>query len=206
MRRMILSAVLAGGVCLLAVAATISGAALAQAQGPAIAPTPIKLERYDGFKEGRLAVYTGAVSTEPHVFTLDDLTILAPVMMTLRGERGTPLKIKVSKYAEEPLREVALDADGRADVRFRTQGGFYARVSSTSEEPVPYTLLVAVGDEVKPELPSVYASYEEAAKRSNGMSGDAGGVGGNLVLWLIAGALMAIVVLLALLVQKRSRP
>lgn len=206
MRRTTWRAVLAGASCLLAVAATIPGAALAQAQGPAIAPTPIKLERYDRFKEGRLAVYTGAVSAEPHVFTLDDLTILAPVLMTLHGEPGSQLKIKVSKYAEEPLREVALDAEGRADVRFRTQGGFYARVSSTSEKPVPYTLLVAVGDEVKPELPSVYGSYEETAKRSTGKSGDAGGVGGNPVLWLIAGALLAIVVLLALLVLKRSRP
>lgn len=168
------------------------------------APTPIKLEGFDKFKDGRLAVYTGTVAATPHVYTLDDIGILSPVLLTLRGEPDSGLRIKISKYAEEPLREVSLGSDGRANVSFRTQGGFYARVSA-GDRPTPYALVVAVGDEVKPELPSFLATYEELENGPGSLSGK-GASEGNPVLWVIAAALLAIVGLLALLVLKRNRP
>lgn len=189
---------------LLAVLAGVGFVApLAQAAGPP--PTPIQLERYERFPSARLAIYTGTVTADPHVLTLDDLSILSPVALTLRGEPGSGLKLKISKYAEEPLREASLDAEGRAEVRFRTQGGFIAHVSG-SGEPTPYALLVAVGDEAKPELPSILTSYEDFAGAADGERSSTGGGPGSSVLWVIAIALVAIVILLGILVLRRARP
>lgn len=190
----------------------------------------ISLQRYAKFANGQLAVYRGDVSATPHVFTLDNLTVLSPVFVTLRAPASSGVTLRISKFAEEPLREVPVGAEGEARVSFRTEGGFYARVSGKGPA-APYALYVVVGDAVAPPLPPVtitYAEFERRAKEAPAAPGgapvtrdDAGasgarpaagapapaspGSGGSLVQWVIAGALVVIIALLAVLVMRRNK-
>jgi hypothetical protein len=218
----------------LLLAGLLAGPASAAPQpgpAPGPAPTAITLQRYAKFANGQLAVYTGEVAGTPHVYTLDNLRVLSPVFVTLHAPPGSGATLKISKFAEEPLRDATVDAKGEARVSFRTEGGFYARVSGPGPA-TRYSLYVVVGDEVASALPlatSSYAEFERRAEVSSAAQGGApggagvgvvtpaagaaagdgappqGGPSGRVALWVIAVALSVIVALLAVLVWRRNK-
>jgi hypothetical protein len=126
-------------------------------------PTVIQLAESAKFKDMRVAVYEGEVATTPHLFTLDGLTVLTPVSVILASQPGSGLKLKLSKVAEEPLREGEVKSDGIVSYTFKTEGGFIAKVSGPGKQ-TPYRLAVMVGREAKPKLFPPTMSYEDFEK------------------------------------------
>ncbi|MEK8034166.1 hypothetical protein AACH06_25350 [Ideonella sp. DXS29W] len=123
----------------------------ARAEGPV---QPIQLQPTRRFAPAKGAMVRGAAGAEPRRYSLDQINILQPVSVTLIAPVGSGLKLVLSKVAAEPLRQAELDAKGLANLKFRTEGGFYAAVHG-GPKPVPYQLLVLVGPEEKRKLPSI---------------------------------------------------
>ena len=152
-----------GLLALLAGGFTLVAAQPAAPRLPASPPTVIQLQESEALKDVRAAVYQGEVATTPHVFTLDGLTVLTPVSVTLSAEPGSGLRLKLSKVAEEPLREGEVGPDGTISFTFKTEGGFIAKVSGSGKQ-TPYRLAVLAGREAKPKLFPATMSYEEFEK------------------------------------------
>lgn len=173
---------------------------LANAQAPAAAaPGIIRLDPkpMEGLKHGRAVVVKGKAGPEGHRFMLDKLTMMMPVTVALRPTRdGDALDLQLSKYAwNQPLRQGGTTGE---TLRFhiRTESEFQITVSAR-EAGTPYRLLVWVGDEVKPQMRPVVVKASEF---------EGGGRDwGSLVLWVIAGLLLAGVALLAIVVLRRKR-
>ena len=169
--------------------------ALAQEPPP---PQVFRLEptKLEGIPHGRAAVVKGEAGPEGHRFLVDNLSMMMPVGIALRPvSRDDTVSLSVTKYAwNQPLRQG--DAEGEPlHLKFRTEGEFQLTV--TAEQPgTPYRLLVWVGDEVQPKLTPVVVKASEFESDE--------GFGGSLVLWVIAGALVIGVVLLAVLVLRRK--
>lgn len=169
---------------------------------PALAQEPpanqvFRLEprKLDGIEVGRAAVVKGEAGPGGHRFLVDGLSMMTPVGIALRPVSGDDkVEIALTKYAwDQPLREGV--ADGRPlHMKLRTEGEFQITVTAP-EEGTPYRLLVWVGDEVTPKL-------RPAVVKASEFEGDQGS--GGLVLWIIAGALVVAVFLLAVLVLRRK--
>lgn len=176
--------------------ATPSG--FAAQEGP---PKVIRLEpkKMEGLDEGKAVVVKGGAGPQAHRFGVDKITYQMPVVVALRPvNKGDQVALKLTKYAwNQPLREGETNGDVLR-YAFRTEGEFQISVSATKPD-TPYRLLVWVGDEVKPTLRPVVvkASEFQGDAPSNASSG-------GVVLWVIAGALIAIVALLAVIVLRRK--
>lgn len=142
---------------------TIAVAQTPAARPPANPPTVIQLHESPSLKDVRIAAYQGEVATTPHLFTLDGLTVLTPVSVTLACEPGSGLKLKLSKVAEEPLREGEVGPKGTVGFTFKTEGGFIAKVSGPGKQ-TPYRLVVMAGREAKPKLFPATMTYENFEK------------------------------------------
>jgi hypothetical protein len=126
-------------------------------------PTVIQLKDSPPLKDVQTAIYQGEVATTPHIFTLDGLSVLTPVSVTLACEPGSGLKLKISKVAEEPLREGGVGPEGTVGFTFKTEGGFIAKVSGPGKQ-TPYRLAVMAGKEAKPKLFPPTMSYKDFEK------------------------------------------
>ena len=123
----------------------------AGAEGPV---QPLTLSASQHFAHTRSTVAQGVAGTEPQRYAVEQTNILQPVSVTLIAPADSGLKLVLSKVAAEPLRQAVVDAKGWANLKFRTEGGFYAAVHGGSK-PVSYQLLVLVGDEEKRRPPSI---------------------------------------------------
>lgn len=115
--------------------------------------------------------------------------------------KGDEVTLRLTKHAwNQPLREGSTSGDVLR-YAFRTEGEFQIAVSAKKPD-TPYRLLVWVGDEVKPQLRPVVVKASEFAEEKP--ASGAGLLGGGVVMWVIAAALIAIVGLLAVIVLRRK--
>jgi hypothetical protein len=162
-------------------------------------PKVIRLEpkKMAGVDQGKAVVVKGAAGTTAHRFVVDKLTYQMPVAVVLRPvNKGDEVGLKVTKYAwNQPLRAGSTEGD-LLRYTFRTEGEFQVAVDAKKAQ-TPYRLMIWVGDETKPEFaPVVIKASEFEADQGWGIS--------SIVLWVIAAALILIVVLLGALVMKRK--
>lgn len=169
---------------------------------PALAQEPpsnqvfrLEPKKLDGIEVGRATVVKGEAGPGGHRFLVDGLSMMMPVGIALRPvSSDDKVEISLTKYAwDQPLREGVADGEP-LHMKLRTEGEFQITVTAP-EEGTPYRLLVWVGDEVTPKL-------RPAVVKASEFEGDSGG--GGLVLWVIAGALVIAVGLLAVLVLRRK--
>ena len=161
-------------------------------------PTVLRLEpkKMSGVDQGKAVVVKGAAGATAHRFVVEKLTYQMPVAVAVRPvNKGDEINLKVTKYAwNQPLRAGSTDGD-LLRYAFRTEGEFQIAVDAKKPQ-TPYRLMVWVGDETKPEFtPVVVKASEHETQRSGFSSG---------VLWVIAVALILIVILLGILVMKRK--
>jgi hypothetical protein len=183
------------GLVLTVALAAVAAAPLTLAAEPQ--PKVIRLEpkKMDGVAVGKAVVVKGGAGPKAHRFALDKLTYQMPVVVALRPVyKGDEVGLKIAKYAwNQPDRQGATSGD-LLRYAFRTEGEF--QISVDAKQPnTPYRLLVWVGDEMKPELRPVVVKASEFTGEKK--------AAGSLVMWVIAGALVAIVALLAVLVLRR---
>lgn len=180
--------------CLLALALVLSTAGLAQ-EPPANQVFRLEPKKLDGIEVGRAVVVKGEAGPAGHRFLVDGLSMMMPVGIALRPVSGNDtVAISLTKYAwDQPLREGVAEGEP-LHMKLRTEGEFQITVTA-DEEGTPYRLLVWVGDEVTPKL-------QPAVVKASEFEGDSGGAG--LVLWIIAGALLVAIALLAILVLRRK--
>jgi hypothetical protein len=184
------------GLLVTAALAAVAAAPLALAADPQ--PKVIRLapKKMDGVDVGKAVVVKGGAGPQPHRFALEKLTFQMPVVVALRPvNKGDEVGVKIAKYAwNQPDRQGSTDGE-LLRYAFRTEGEF--QISVEAKKPnTPYRLLVWVGDEMKPELRPVVVKASEFADEEQSS-------GGGLLLWVIAGALVAIVGLLTALVLRR---
>lgn len=177
-------------------------ASAAFATAPPAKAYRLELKHMKGIAHGTAAVVKGVAEPKAHRFVVDGMTINTPVVVLVRPVRGSDsVKLQLTKYAwDQPLRQG--EAQGKTlAFKFRTEGEFQLSVSAS--KPTPYRLLVWAGDKVKPELAPVVVKASRYKGKHAG-NGEHGG-GWGLVLWVIAAALAAGVILLAVLVFRRIR-
>lgn len=176
----------------------LAGTAIAQAPAPDAGPQIIRLEPkpMEGLDRGKAVVVKGKAGPEAHRFLVDGLSFMNPVGVALRPvDKGNRVELAITKYAwNSPLRQGDTDGD-ILRYGFRTEGEF--QISVTAPEPgTDYRLMVWVGDETKPDFAPVVVKASE-------FEGEGGGWG-SLVLWVIAGALVLLVGLVAFIAFRRK--
>jgi hypothetical protein len=161
-------------------------------------------------KQGRIAIVEGLVGAEGEKLAVADLSVLQPVEVTLfTPDAGDDVRIELSKFIlDAPALTGTTKGEGFCTFKFRTQGDLQIKLASPAG-PNVYRLLVWVGDEVGPPLPAAFVPMDEWKKQqaSSPVAGPAAAAGsfGPSVLWIIAGALVVIAALLAVMVMKRGR-
>ena len=170
--------------------------AIVQAAAPA-APNIIRLQPkpMEGLDRGKAVVVKGKAGPEAHRFLVDGLSFMNPVGVALRPvTKGERVELAVTKYAwDRPLRQGGTDAD-ILRYGFRTEGEFQISVSA-AEPGTEYRLMVWVGDETQPDFAPVVVKASEF---------EGGDRWGSLVLWVIAGALVLLVALVAFIAFRRK--
>ncbi len=173
-------------------------APLGHAQAPAPAePSIIRLQPkpMEGLDRGKAVVVKGKAGPEAHRFLVDGLSFMNPVGVALRPvEKGERVELAITKYAwDRPLRQGGTDGD-ILRYGFRTESEFQISVSA-AEPGTEYRLMVWVGDETKPDFAPVVVKASE-------YEGEGGW--GSTVLWVIAGALVLLVGLVAFIAFRRK--
>lgn len=154
---------------------------------------------------GKMAAYQGTVGSQGEKFILENLSILQPVEITLISkDTESDLTLQLCKFDwKKPERSGSTKGTGNQTLKIRTQGDLKIFVSSPQGEK-PYQLAVWVGDEMKPNMKAAFVPKGEYKKLKGGSAGTAGGFG-SPVLWIIAGLLAAILVVLILVLKKGKR-
>lgn len=164
-----------------------------------IDPTAYRLDlkAIPELEQGKIAMAEGTAGPGGVRFVAENLSILQPVVVTVLAKNpDDDVRVSLSKYRyDESDRSGTTKGEGMYTTRLRTQGDLKVVVSAP--DPRPFQLVVWAGDEVAREMPPVIVSDREAVQDSGGW-----GLGGSLVTWVIAGALVAIVGLLAVIVLK----
>jgi len=164
-----------------------------------IDPTAYRLDlkAIPELEQGKIAMAEGTAGPGGVRFVAENLSILQPVVVTvLAKDPDDDVRVSLSKYRyDESDRSGTTKGEGMYTTRLRTQGDLKVVVSSP--DPKPFQLVVWAGDEVAREMPPVIVSDPDAVSGSGGW-----GLGGSVVMWVIAGALLAIVGLLAVIVLR----
>lgn len=170
-------------------------------------PTPpsavaLKPEPSKEIASGKLASVQAEVSTEPARYVIENLTILQPVQLVVATKKaGENVKVQLSKVLWDQVeQEATTEATGIAVFKFRTEGDVKIKVTSGDGQSHTYQIACWVGN--AQQLPQKSPFVSMAAFKKNAPGG--GGLLASPVLWIIAGLLGAIVVLLAVLVLKKK--
>lgn len=163
----------------------------ARAEGPV---QTLTLNPSQRFAHAKSALAQGTANTEPQRYAVEQTNILQPVSVTLVAPADSGLKLVLSKVAAEPLRQATIGPKGLANLKFRTEGGFYAAVHGGSK-PAPYYLLVLVGDEQKRRPPSIVVPMSKflAAQTTPAAAGTTPGASLPWP-WLVAGGALVVAV------------
>jgi hypothetical protein len=100
------------------------------------------------------------------------------------------------------VRSGSTKGDGTCTFEFRTEGDLQIKVTSP-DGPKPFRLVAWAGDEVAPELPPAVVPMKDGT--GQGGTGSAAPAGRSVVMWVIAGALVLCVGLLAVMAFRRGR-
>jgi len=169
------------GICLSAVAASAQPA------------YKLNLEKPDFIKNGKLVVMGGVSDPKGHRTLLEDLSILQPVtvvLWTLDNNDDIEVALAKDRFDADDVK-VKASSKGRGAVvhKVRTQGDLRFMVRAVGD-PKPYRMVVWVGDEVSPPVPSILVPGAATARSTNIGMWIAGGVATTgllaAVLFLIA--------------------
>jgi len=163
----------------------------------------IELKEDARIATGKSAFLKGTATPYGHQFQVEGTALDQPISVGLYAvDPARPLRIRVVKDSfGEPVREVQTDAQGRAELYFRTYDGFKLWVSAA--EPSDYQLVVWLGEElVAPPPPAAIPASEYAADPAN-----AGAAGTRRPLWKygLGAALLLALVASAVFFLRRNR-
>ncbi|QNN45339.1 hypothetical protein H9L17_08830 [Thermomonas brevis] len=153
---------------------------------------------------GKSAFLKGTATPYGHQFQVEGIALDQPISVGLYAvDPARPLRIRVVKDSfGEPVREVQTDAQGRAELYFRTYDGFKLWVSAA--EPSDYQLVVWLGEKIvaPPPPPAAIPASEYAADPAN-----AGATGTRRPLWKhgLGAALLLVLVASAAFFLRRNR-
>ena len=116
----------------------------------------LNLDKPAFVKNGRLVVMGGVSDPKGHLTFLEDLSIMQPVdgvLWTLDNDDDIEVALAKDRFEDVVLRG---SSKGRGAVlhRVRTQGDLRFIVRAAGQ-PMPYRMVVWVGDEVNPPVPSI---------------------------------------------------
>ena len=209
------------------------GASVARAQ-PTEAPPPFPVQQVElaedreHFTHGKAAIFHGEVGVQGHGFALAGLSMLQPVAVTLLADPGAPVTLTIGKEWAFAERTAVTDAGGHVTELFRTDdlAGIHVFAPDASQRRA-YDLVIWVGDERTdyPDMPSpIDFDQPEEAKRAPEQVASGGETtpptsspapaspqaseprSMELVLWVIAGLLAALVVLASVALFRRRKP
>lgn len=184
-----------------ALAAGLLLAPAARAQEATAGVTVLKPEAAEGLEQAKMAGERNETTRDGRRYSIQDLDVMQPVAIRVEAEDpARPIRIEVVKGEwDRVYRDATTGADGVAEVRFRTQGACGLEVTSPSGAGAGYRLALWVGDEIK-TVPANVLVPREATSGS-----DRGGLT-DLLLGIIAGALVVLVALVAWsMLRKRSQ-
>lgn len=166
----------------------------------------LKLEASPDIKNGRVAAVQGTANSTGEKLMLGGLSILQPVAISLIARYPSDdLRLELSKFTTDTaVRTASTKGEGVCTFEFRTEGDVQIKVTSP-EGPKPFRLVAWAGDEVAPELPPAFVPAKAEAGRLAVADAPGGAGGSPAVLWVIAGALVLCVGLLAVIAFRRRR-
>lgn len=166
---------------------------------------PLELKEMEGIQGGRAAMRQGIAETSGHHFTLSETTILQPILITLVARdpaQALELRLFKEDWRKAEL-EGATEEFGKVSFMTRTEGAMKIQVRSVSGV-AEYQLLVWVGDEVQVDPPTAFVSMQQNEEPSIASATSPQGSKTSIVLWVIAAALIGILVLLVIVVLKKK--
>jgi hypothetical protein len=160
--------------------------------------TVLELRVIEELDQGRMAMADGVAPAEGVRYSVQDLDLMQPVAVALvAADAGQPVRLEIAKGEwDQVFRSCETDGSGACEVRFRTQGNFGIRVLPASASSSSYQLAVWVGDEARAVPTNVIVP------RDGGTTGSGLGLI-QILLGVIAAALVVLVVLGIVLVQRR---
>lgn len=169
----------------------------------------LQLQTDPQFPGGKIRAIEGKAGQPGDHFFIEQVGILQPIAITLVAmNKGDAIDLVLGQDRWDEAIETHSTGDkGEVTVKLRTQGELKITVTAKGEAK-PYRLLVWVGDEVKQVAlaPVLTPMKDYKAKNPNGPPPPPGvAKGTSPVLYVIAGALVVIAVLLVLLLRKRGR-
>ena len=190
-------------------------------------------ENRELFSHGKAAIFHGEVGVQGHGFALAGLSMLQPVAVTLLADPSAPVTMTIGKDWTFAERTATTDAAGHATELLRTDDLAQIHVfAQDAAQRRSYDLVIWVGDERTdyPDMPSaIDFDRPEEAKRDPGRpvgGGEASPPASSalpaapapaspqtpeprsteLVLWVIAALLAALVVLASVALFRRRKP
>lgn len=144
-----------GWLCLVLTAALLAGgnsAAATKKTAREPQATPLEFKKIERVKNGKFAYVTGTSAADGTRYVASNLIVTQPIIVTLKADNPKDkIRLLVTKSEwNKADREASTGADGRVQVKFRTQGDFGLVVSGSGK---PYRMAVWVGDEVKRPMP-----------------------------------------------------
>ena len=163
----------------------------------------LKLEPNADIATGKIGIVGATADSERgDDYVVENLNILqlVEVVVVTRSPKDE-VKVQLCKHLwDQPEQEGSTAGKGFVSFKFRTEGDLKIKVAAPSGE-CPYQLAVWAGEPLKRTPPSPFVSMAAFRK---GQAGAAGGAS-SPVLWVIAGLLGLVVVLLAVIVLKKQR-
>ena len=180
----------------------------------------LKLAAHPGITNGKVAAIKGMIDGDGLRFAVASLSILQPVVITLLArDPADNLKLTLFKKDwKEPRRAGSTGSGGLVAFDFRTEGGVNILVQSSG--PVrPFCLVAWAGEEIRPSsmkdvivTPAQFKGTARAAGgtvTSTGMDGapavTTSGLHASRLGWFVAGGLGVVVLVLGVLVLRRTR-
>lgn len=155
----------------------------------------LTLEKHPDFPNGRMAMVEGETGAEGVRMVVSKLSILQPVGVALvAADPNDHLQLALWKYAEDEVqREGSTRGDGYVSFQFRTEDDLQIRVVSP-DGPKRYKLAVWAGDEVDLPVPSPFVAQAGFAESAT-----------SPVMYVIAGAVVAIAIFLGVIATRRKK-
>ncbi|MFM9905424.1 MAG: hypothetical protein ACKVQJ_12750 [Pyrinomonadaceae bacterium] len=131
-----------------------------------IKPTELKLTSYVGKaakEKGRIAIVDVNQKDESLYFFVRGISIFSPIMIYIESEdKANRLGISLHKdFWKDADKSGNTDNNGVFSTSFKTAGDFGIKILS-KKMPAKYQILVWVGDEVTPDLPSPFKKQKAA--------------------------------------------
>ena len=154
----------------------------------------LTLETHPEFN-GRIAMVEGETDADGVRMVVSKLSILQPVGVALvAADPNDNLQLALWKYAEDEVqREGSTRGDGYVSFQFRTEDDLQIKVVSP-DGPKRYKLAVWAGDEVDLPMPSPFVAQAGFADSAT-----------SPVMYVIAGAVVAIAIFLGVIAMRRKK-